>query len=176
MDKLKDFIDTHRADFEDDLLPEGHLERFEKKLGKGRGALKVYLQALAGVAAIGLFIFLLVPNELKDKLWHREALTFACEAEVEMEELRLYYNMQMYGVVTEIDDLYAILQTPGSFGLKEEKEKVLQATYDFEENILPSLPCSDAGIFAMNQYYSNSLESLRFMLEQMKQNENIQYN
>ena len=28
MDKLKNFIDTNREAFEDDLLPEGHFERF----------------------------------------------------------------------------------------------------------------------------------------------------
>lgn len=32
MDKLKNFIDTNREAFEDDLLPEGHFERFEQKL------------------------------------------------------------------------------------------------------------------------------------------------
>ena len=30
MDKLKNFIDTNRAAFEDDLLPEGQFERFEQ--------------------------------------------------------------------------------------------------------------------------------------------------
>ena len=30
MDKLKNFIDTNREAFEDDLLPEGHFERFEQ--------------------------------------------------------------------------------------------------------------------------------------------------
>ena len=36
MDKLKNFIDTNREAFEDDLLPEGHFERFEQKLAVPR--------------------------------------------------------------------------------------------------------------------------------------------
>ena len=36
MDKLKHFIDTNREAFEDDLLPEGHFERFEQKLAAPR--------------------------------------------------------------------------------------------------------------------------------------------
>ena len=32
MDQLKHFIDTPRDAFEDDRLPAGHLERFEKKV------------------------------------------------------------------------------------------------------------------------------------------------
>ena len=38
MDKLKNFIDTNREAFEDDLLPEGHFERFEQKLAVPRKA------------------------------------------------------------------------------------------------------------------------------------------
>ena len=36
MDKLKNFIDTNREAFEDDLLPEGHFERFEQMLAVPR--------------------------------------------------------------------------------------------------------------------------------------------
>ena len=40
MDKLKNFIDTNREAFEDDLLPEGHFERFEQKLAAPRKSAK----------------------------------------------------------------------------------------------------------------------------------------
>ena len=37
MDKLKNFIDANRDAFEEDeILPEGHFERFEQKLPKPR--------------------------------------------------------------------------------------------------------------------------------------------
>ena len=37
MDKLKNFIDANRDAFEEDeMLPEGHFERFEQKLPKPR--------------------------------------------------------------------------------------------------------------------------------------------
>ena len=54
MDKLKNFIDTNREAFEDDLLPEGHFERFEKKLPPARRKhFKLYsLSAFAAAAAI----------------------------------------------------------------------------------------------------------------------------
>lgn len=41
--------------------------------------------------------------------------------------------------------------------------------YMFEETILPTLPCSNDGLFAMTQHYSNSLEGLTLMLKQMEQ-------
>lgn len=60
MDKLKNFIDTNREAFEDDLLPEGHFERFEQKLAvprKSRATL-YSLCAFAAAACIALlFLF-----------------------------------------------------------------------------------------------------------------------
>lgn len=43
MDKLKNFIDTNREAFEDDLLPEGHFERFEQKLAVPRKSRARYI-------------------------------------------------------------------------------------------------------------------------------------
>ncbi|GHU84743.1 hypothetical protein FACS189415_8140 [Bacteroidia bacterium] len=170
MDKLKDFIGTHREAFDDELLPEGHFERFEEKLGRRkRATLRFTLLAASVAAAAGLFIFLKAPSIIKENMRHPASSVYTCEAEKEIEELRLYYNMQIYGVVAQMKDLYAAQRSPGSLELLEESEQVVYSTYDFEENILPSLPCSDGGLFAMTQHYSNSLESLNFMLGQMKQ-------
>lgn len=46
MDKLKNFIDTNKEAFEDDLLPEGHFERFEKKLPPAAGNISNYIVCL----------------------------------------------------------------------------------------------------------------------------------
>ena len=64
MDKLKNFIDTNREAFEDDLLPEGHFERFEKKLSPARRKhFKLYsLSAFAAAAAIALILLLRMPG------------------------------------------------------------------------------------------------------------------
>lgn len=50
MDKLKNFIDTNREAFEDDLLPEGHFERFEQKLAAPRKS-RATLYSLCAFAA-----------------------------------------------------------------------------------------------------------------------------
>lgn len=50
MDKLKNFIDTNREAFEDDLLPEGHFERFEQKLAVPRKS-RATLYSLCAFAA-----------------------------------------------------------------------------------------------------------------------------
>ena len=63
MDKLKNFIDTNREAFEDDLLPEGHFERFEQKLAvprKSRATL-YSLCAFAAAACIALLFLFKLP-------------------------------------------------------------------------------------------------------------------
>jgi hypothetical protein len=92
-----------------------------------------------------------------------------CEAQEEIEELRLYYNMQMNDVLTQMKKLYKQDRTPGAEELLQESKRILTDNYMFEETILPTLPCSNDGLFAMTQHYSNSLEGLTLMLKQMEQ-------
>jgi hypothetical protein len=174
MDRLKNFIDKNREAFDEEFLPEGHLERFEKKLEKKRNIRRFGLWIVTIAACTGLFLFLEIQNELAELPWQQPA-AFTCEAEKEIEGLRLYYTMQMYEVEAQIKELCTSKETPGSIELMKETERVIRTTYDSEEKILPSLPCSDAGIFAMNQLYSNSLRSLNFMLKQMEQLVNINH-
>jgi hypothetical protein len=169
MDKLKNFIDNNREAFDEgDLLPEGHLERFAKKLDRKRNRRHLSLAVMTMAAAAALFLLLKIPGGPAEDD-PRGASLFTCEAEEEIEELRLYYNMQIYDLETQIKDLYADGKTPGSDELMKETEQVIRTTFDFEADILPSLPCSEAGVFALNQHYGNSLNSLNFMLSQMKQ-------
>ena len=129
MDKLKNFIDANRDAFkEDEMLPEGHFERFEQKLPKPRK--------------------------------NRAAL----------------YSLSAFAIAASIA-LLLLFRLPEGTGLPEPAQKttaqtckrILTDNYMFEETILPTLPCSNDGLFAMTQHYSNSLEGLTLMLKQMEQ-------
>jgi hypothetical protein len=76
--------------------------------------------------------------------------------------------MQLAEVSAQIRALYKSEQIPGGLELLKETKKVLKSSHEFEDAVLPALPCSDAGLFAMNQHYSNSLGSLQIMLNQME--------
>ncbi|MDR2811428.1 MAG: hypothetical protein LBB84_12905 [Tannerellaceae bacterium] len=170
MDKLKNFVETNREDFEDDFLPEGHIARFEKKLEKKKYRRTRAVTALTmTAAAVALFLFLLKTQGDTRNILPGQPLPFVCESEGEIEELRMYYNMRMYDVETQVEDLYAQGENSGSLELMEEVERVMQTTYNFETDILPTLPCSETALFVLNQHYGNSLESLNFMLRQMQQ-------
>ena len=65
MDKLKNFIDANRDAFEEDeMLPEGHFERFEQKLPKPRKnrAALYNLSAFAIAASIALLLLFRLPG------------------------------------------------------------------------------------------------------------------
>lgn len=171
MDKLKNFIDSNRETFDDELLPEGHLERFTQKLPAPRkNHVKLYsLLAFATAACITLFLLLRLPGGTPAPVpLNSSVQNHGCKMKTEIEELRLYYNMQMNEVVAQMDTLYKQQQTPGAKGLLKEMKQVLKDNYMFEETVLPVLPCSDEALFAMNQHYSSSLESLNIMLEQLE--------
>lgn len=171
MDKLKNFIDTNREAFEDDLLPEGHFDRFEKKLPEaGRKHFKLYsLVAFAAAASIALLLLFRMPGGTPvPEVQQKTAAQKACSNQEEFNELRIYYKMQMGEIMAQMESLYKKEQTPGAADLLQESKKILKDNYMFEETILPTLPCSNDGLFAMNQHYSASVESLNIMLKQME--------
>ena len=97
MDKLKNFIDTNREAFEDDLLPEGHFERFEKKLPPARRKhFKLYsLSAFAAAAAIALILLLRMPGGTPAPVNQKAAIQQQCSQQKEFGELQMYYKMQI---------------------------------------------------------------------------------
>ena len=146
------------------MLPEGHFERFEQKLPKPRKnrAALYSLSAFAIAASIALLLLFRLPGGTSLPEPAQKTTAQTCEAQEEIEELRLYYNMQM-------KKLYKQDRTPGAEELLQESKRILTDNYMFEETILPTLPCSNDGLFAMTQHYSNSLEGLTLMLKQMEQ-------
>ena len=95
MDKLKKFIDTNREAFEDDLLPEGHFDRFEKKLPPARRKhFKLYsLCAFAAAASIALLLLLRMPGGTPVPTNNQKAsIQKQCSEQKEFNELQMYYK------------------------------------------------------------------------------------
>ena len=168
MDKLKDFIQDNIESFEDNLLPEGHFERFEKKLPcEQKRRLSLFrLSALAAAASVALFFLLSMPE--KEKEDHMMALSQEREEREEMDELQVYYRMQMDDILLQMETL-SKQQSEGTAGLLQASKQILHDNSIFEKTILPTLPCSGDGVLAMNQHYSASVEGLNIVLRMMKQ-------
>ncbi|MDF9829198.1 hypothetical protein [Parabacteroides sp. PF5-6] len=163
MDKLKQFIDEHRQEFDDFELPEGHLARFEKKLPRRakRHTLWYTVYGVAAAACIALFILFKPSTDLF--MDDDDPTANVCE----IEELQLYYTMQINEVLARIEAADEETTSYKSAQLVQASRKVVSDSGRFEEEILPTLPCSEEGIYVINQHYSNSLRSLQIMLDQI---------
>lgn len=168
MDKLKDFIQDNIEDFEDNLLPEGHFERFEKKLPhEQKRRLSLFrLSALAAAASVALFFLLRTPG--KEQEDHMMALSQEMVEREEMNELQIYYRMQMDNILLQMETL-SKQQSEGTTDLLQASKQILHDNSIFEKTILPTLPCSGEGVLAMNQHYSASVEGLNIVLRLMEQ-------
>jgi len=167
MDKLKNFIDKNRETFEEEQLPAGHLERFEKKLPKKSAGMefRIVLYTLVAAASVALLFFFHIQYQQSIGFNHSEQTV--CEHYDQFQDVKMYYHIQMIEVFTEMERLNEERRIPGGATLLEESKEVLTASMRFEEEVLPSLPCSNEGLFAMDQHYRNSLASLNIMLKHM---------
>jgi hypothetical protein len=170
MDNLKDFIDRHRDEFDAEPLPDGHLERFERRLRRRHNRHARYLLPLAATlaAAACIFTFLFITGG--DANPNRNGTgAFICESDEEMDELRAYYHMRVYDLEERMRSLHQAKPSEGATGILQDTKEVMNSIDEFEENILPTLPCSDDGLNVMNRQYAGSLEILGKMLEQMEE-------
>lgn len=170
MDKLKDFIENNKQEFDDIELPVGHMERFKDKL-EGRKKQVVRRRLAWGIAAAAclglLFTF--------QTQYNKEQVENLCELSTEIKEVRMYYNMQMSATIAQMEELYKEHQTPGRFELLQQTQEVIAVNQDFENRILPTLPCSEEALFAMNQHYDASLSGMNILLRQMRKTAEIEH-
>lgn len=127
--------------------------------------------SFAAVAVVALLFLLRIPGgtPLPSPAPSPETPTAStCQTREEIEELRLYYTMQINETIAQIKTLYKNDKSPGAAELMAATKKVLTDNYMFEETVLPTLPCSNDALFAVTQHYTNSLESLSIMLKQME--------
>jgi hypothetical protein len=163
MDKLKKFIEKNKQAFDDLELPVGHAERFREKLKDQHRIQKrknVYLW-IAVAACLGLLLTIRLQLQ-------KDSDVDSCAISHEIHDARMYYTMQIATVVSEMEELYRQKQSPAALELLKESQVVLASTRDFENRILPSLPCSEEALFALNQHYGPSITGMNILLKEMQ--------
>lgn len=172
MDKLKSFIDQNRSAFEEEPLPLGHLERFERKLPKPSRR-RLYWRVggmVAAVAASLLLLLLLRPQVRTDEVEGNGLPGLAGEeARGEIQDLCQYYQMRVDGILAQMEEISRRERTPGVCELLAASRRVIHDNLAFERKVLPTLPDSGEGIYTVTLHYTNSLNGLSFMLRKMEQ-------
>lgn len=166
MDKLKEFVQDNIEAFDEDFLPEGHFERFEKKLPREQKR-RFSLFSLSALAAAASLALLFLVGSPQDDYPDDYMMALAQEQE-DMDGLRMYYKMQMDDILIQMEDL-GKQQAEGTAELLDESRQILKDSRTFEETVLPTLPCSGEGMLALSQHYNASVEGLNIMLRRMKQ-------
>lgn len=173
MEKLRQFIENHRDEFDDEPLLEGHWERFEQKLAAvepQQPTKRVWLWAVAGLAAAAAVALLLwlqptrIVTDPSDGMVQEDWLAM----QQEFLETQGYYQMRMNDLTDRLDQLCKQKRT-------EEAEQLLQAAWqvrsdvkEFEHEVVPTLPCDEDGLYALAQTYSLGIGSLTFLLDRME--------
>ena len=89
------------------------------------------------------------------------------ELHSEMGELHTYYRMQLEDHLMELETASKENPSEAVTHLLEAALQIEASCQQFDNQVLPTLPCSDEGIFAINQQYQNSLNSMQILCQQL---------
>lgn len=168
MDRLKDFIDAHADEFLTAELPAGHFARFCSKLPDKPRKSFAWLRAACSVAAAACVACLLIVGVPWNSAGDDPTFMSDADFRMEMEETHCYYRMEIDGVMARIEDLYSEYPGPVAEEIMAESQQVLSETRRFEDKVLPELPLSDSGLYALNCHYTNTVECLTYMLVELE--------
>lgn len=166
MDRLKDYIQQHREAFDDVSLPEGYEERFAARLEREdtKKTVPLWRKVLPLAAAVALFFCLSVPFWMQQR---SKPDAYVCELHSEMGELRTYYRMEIEDHLMELETASRENPSEAVRHLLEAGLQIEASCQQFDQQVLPTLPCSDEGIFVINQQYRNSLNSMQILCQQL---------
>lgn len=176
MDRLKDFIKHNRTLFDNTELPEDHLQHFMEKLERAenksdlsyrvsdcndssnrRRVLFKWMASLAA-ASIAFLLYWKIPEYISQLQTEQE---YTCELHTEMDELRIYYQMQIADLMMKMEEADKKTNNREIKELIMAGRKIETECRRFDEDTYPSLPCSDIGVLVVNRQYANSLNGLR---------------
>ncbi len=169
MDRLKDFRDTHADDFLVADPPAGHFNRFGTRLPAAPRRSFAWVRAACSLAAAACVACLLIMGAYRGSS-DADDTSFMADADfrTEMEETHSYYRMEIDGVMARIEDLYSTYPGPVAEEIMAESRQVLDETRRFESMVLPELPLSDTGLYALNCHYTNTVQCLSYMLDELE--------
>ena len=173
MEKLRQFIENHRDEFDDEPLLDGHWERFEQKLAAvepQQPTKRVWLWAVAGLAAAAAVALLLwlqpmrIVTDPSDGMVQEDWLAM----QQEFLETQGYYQMRIIDLTEQMDKLCKEKRSPEAEQLLQAAWQVRSEVKEFEQEVVPTLSYDEMGLYALTQTYYMGIGSLTFLLNQME--------
>ncbi len=174
MDKLKRHIETHPADFEIDA-PEGHAERFRKKLNRQhRRSLLMRTRPVLKIAGVILLFILsglwilehtrLIPGNGKEK----------DPVVAEYTEAEHYYAMQVNNKFNQLKQMKFVGDSLQKKIILKEFKNMDSVYYDLQKELKMN-PGDERILQAMIEYYQTKLGALNTIINQLSQLQNSKH-
>lgn len=164
MDNLKNIIDNNRAQF-DNFEPEnGHFERFQQKIKKGKDRKKSIIYPALRIAAVALIIILAGMLIFTRSLIHDIKLQ-ATSANSELKEVQVYYTNltnQKYNEIRSLD-----LPDNEQKKMLMDELKQMDNVYQVLMKDLKTNPNDERIINALIQHYQLKLDVMNQILNQL---------
>ena len=173
MEKLRQFIENHRDEVDDEPLLEGHWERFEQKLAavEPQQPKKMFwLWPAAGLVAAAAIVLLLwlqpmrIVTDPSDGMVQEDWLAM----QQEFLETQGYFQMRIIDLTEQMDKLCKEKRSTEAEQLLQAAWQVRSEVKEFEQEVVPTLSYDEMGLYALTQTYSMGIGSLTFLLNQME--------
>jgi len=166
MDSFEQLIRNNREEIQNDLPPEGHFERFERKLlGKTRKNLNYWIGFLSGMAAVIVIGFLLFFYPGKEEA---NLMTLSNVSE-QYAEVEFYYTRsitQQTRKLIECSEKYG--SNDPSLKMMVDELEEYDRTYSQICKELQTTPNDQRVINAMINYYQTKLEIINRILNEIE--------
>lgn len=171
MKNLEDFIQNNKEQIDSFDLPDGHLERFEKKLRKKNSKSKSYWYSLAAAVLILLSLSGIIQyNQSQSRnIVNTEKIISLGDISPQYKEIEEFYRRDLYLKISEFDSLNCHIEPEQKAMVNHELQQLDQVYISLQKELNQNR--SDERIInAMINNYQYKIEFLDLVIEQIKEN------
>ncbi len=171
MSSLEEFIKNNKEQISSFDLPDGHLDRFEKKLNKKKPISKIYWYSLAAAIALllSLSVFIRYEQSQTKEIVNTERLISLGDVSPQYKEVEEFYRQDLYRKINEFQQLNCKIN-PEQKEMIDDELQQLDKVYQSLREELKQNRSDERIINAMINNYQYKIEFLELVIEQIKEN------
>ncbi len=171
MSSLEKFIKNNKEQISSFDLPDGHLDRFEKKLNKKKPISKTYWYSLAAAIALllSLSVFIRYEQSQTKEIVNTERLISLGDVSPQYKEVEEFYRQDLYRKINEFQQLNCKIN-PEQKEMIDDELQQLDKVYQSLREELKQNRSDERIINAMINNYQYKIEFLELVIEQIKEN------
>lgn len=169
-DEIEQLIMAHRSNFDTAELPQGHLERFQRRLEQERRVKPLFQGRIWKVAAAVIFLFL-AGNQAR--IWlvpEKETPTTLAALSPEYAEVEFYYTRAIQSGMEHLSYLTGsgVISAQDN-AIMQEEFREFETRYKTLQEELQANPYDERVINAMIEYYQARLQVINMVLSKLEE-------